>query len=136
MGMKEALQERSMELTGLLSFLVITGINIVSKTPLIYVLTLAGLVALVYSAKKFRNQFDVKLFFRTRSEGRNYWGAALAGVSAFLMTLIVQATDSTFSEEVAIIAAIVTLALLLSTLFYASILQDIKDGELDLEKIE
>jgi hypothetical protein len=63
-------------------------------------------------------------------------GAALAGVSAFLMTLIVQATDSTFSEEVAIIAAIVTLALLLSTLFYASILQDIRDGELDLEKIE
>lgn len=75
-------------------------------------------------------------FSEPEAKARLTGGAALAGVSAFLMTLIVQATDSTFSEEVAIIAAIVTLALLLSTLFYASILQDIKDAELDLEKIE
>ena len=129
-------ESKSVEITGVVSLVLVTLINQFSQTPMIYILTLVSLLATFYASKKFKSQFDVKLFFRTRSEGRNYWGAALAGVSAFLMTLIVQATDSTFSEEVAIIVAIVTLALLLSTLFYASILQDIRDGELDLEKIE
>ena len=133
--MENIWNRRSIEITGLAVFLTVTGINAVSSTPIIYILTVTSFILLIYSAKKFKNQFGVKLFFRTREEGRNYWGVALSGVYALLVAMYIGNMNASFTEKVAMMAAIVILALLVSTLMYGSILADIRDGGLNLENI-
>lgn len=132
MDLKKSISKRKYSLLGFLTFIVVTGVNIVSHTPMIYLLTVAALIATAYSARKFSDQFDVKLLFRRRNDSLNYWGSALSGVFAFLVTLYVENMKAPFTEKVAMIAAIMVLAVLMSILFYASILSDIKDGELEI----
>ncbi len=131
----EIWESRSVEIAGLLSLILVTAVNQVSQTPLIYLFTVVSLLATVYASKKFKDQFGVKLFFK-RSEGWNHWSGAFAGILAFIMSMYGQKIEAGVPRAFAEIAAITVFVTLMVTLFYGSILQDIQSGEIDLEKIE
>lgn len=131
MDIKKLWKDRKIELTGLATFILITVINHVAQTPVIYILTMIILAATVYASRKFRQQFDAKLFF-TRNGGTNYWSGGFSGVLAFTMSLYTSSLEVSFAEVIAIITAITLFAVLMTTLFYGSILQDIRKGKIEI----
>ncbi|WEL23224.1 hypothetical protein [Candidatus Nanohalovita haloferacivicina] len=130
-GFREILERRKIELAGLLSLLVVTVLNQIARTPLIYIFTVIGLIATVYVSKKFKAQFNVKLFFK-RTEGWNWWSGAFAGVLAFMMSTYAQTIEAGFPQAMAEISAITVFVTLMTTLLYGSILQDIQKEEIEL----
>lgn len=131
---REILERRKIELAGFLTLLVVTALNQMAQTPLIYIFTVASLLATVYASKKFKAQFNVKLFFK-RSEGWNWWSGAFAGILAFIMSMYTQTIEAGFERGLAEIAAITVFVTLMATLFYGSILQDIQKREIEVEKL-
>lgn len=134
MDFKKLWQKRSVEITGIISLLIVTVLNQISRTLMIYLFTVITLVATVYASKKFKSQFGVKLAF-VRNEGWNLWSGAFAGVLAFVMSMYIQTIETGFPRALAEIAAITVFVTLMTTLFYGSILQDIQTGEIEVEKL-
>ncbi|WP_414838119.1 hypothetical protein ACK3SF_01825 [Candidatus Nanosalina sp. VS9-1] len=126
-------ERRSIEITGFSALILVTAINQVSQTPMIYLFTVISLLATVYASKKFREQFDVKLFFK-RSEGWNWWAGAFSGILAFMMSMYAQTIETGFPRALAEISTITVFVTLMITLFYGSTLQDIQSGEIEVEK--
>lgn len=124
-------EKRIVEITGLLTLIIVTIINQVSQTPIIYVFTAISLLATVYASRKFKDQFGVKLAFK-RSEGWNLWSGAFAGVLAFVISMYIQTIETGFDTAIAEITAITVFLTLMTTLFYGSILQDIENGEIEV----
>jgi uncharacterized membrane protein len=131
MDLRNSLKKRNIELWGVFSLILITVINQVAQTPMIYLFTTIALLATVVASKKFKSQFGVKLFFK-RSEGWNHWSGAFAGILAFVMSMYVQTIEAGFPRAIAEISAITVFVTLMATLFYGSILQDIQTGEVEL----
>ena len=131
MNLKKLWENRKIELTGLISLVLVTAINQIAQTPVIYILTVIVLAATVYASRKFRQQFDAKLFF-TRSGGSNHWSGGFAGVLAGTMSLYTSSLDASFAEIIAVITAITTFTVLMTTLFYGSILEDIQKGRINV----
>jgi uncharacterized membrane protein len=134
MDIKSTLKNRSIELTGISALLLVTALNQISQTPIIYVFTVISLLATIIAVKKFRQQFGTKLLFK-RSEGWNYWSGAFGGILAFMMSMYAQTIETGFPTAIAEITAITVFVMLMITLFYGSILSDIQSGELDLENL-
>ncbi len=134
MDIKSILKNRSIELTGISALLLVTALNQISQTPIIYVFTVISLLATTIAVKKFRQQFGTKLFFK-RSEGWNHWSGAFGGILAFMMSMYAQTIETGFPTALAQITAITVFVMLMTTLFYGSILSDIQSGELDLENL-
>ena len=112
--------------------LLISVVNWFAHTPVIFVGTVVSFLALILSGWKFRKSFEAKLFFK-KSSGRNYWNGAFAGVLAFTFSMIVSPLDGAFVEVLAVITGLTVHAALLMTLFYGSILQDIENGDTEIE---
>ncbi len=131
MNLRELWDKRKIEITGLTSFILVTAVNYIAQTPLLYTLTAILLAATVYASIKFRQQFDTKLFF-TRSGGTNYWSGAFAGVLAGTISLYTSSLEASFTEVIALITGITTFLVLITTLFYGSILEDIQKNRIKL----
>ena len=131
MDLRNTWKRRSVEITGILGFLLITLINLISQTHMIYLFTLVTLILTIYTSRKFKNQFGVKLFF-IRREGLNYWSGAFAGVLAFFMSMYTQGLEAGFGRVIAEITAITMFVVLMTTLLHGSILQDIQSGEIEI----
>jgi hypothetical protein len=131
MDLRTLWEKRKIEITGIFGLLLATVINLISQTYMIYLFTVVALILTIYASRKFKNQFGAKLFF-TRSEGLNYWSGAFAGVLAFTMSMYAQSVEAGFARVIAEITAITVFVMLMTTLFYGSILQDIQSGEIEL----
>ena len=134
MDLRGLWERKSIEITGFSVLVLVTAINQISQTPVIYLFTVVSLLATVYASKKFKRQFDVKLAFK-RTEGWNWWSGAFAGILAFIMSMYGQTIEAGFPRAIAEIAAITVFTTLMATLFYGSILQDIQTGEIEVEKL-
>ncbi|WP_153549978.1 hypothetical protein [Candidatus Nanohalobium constans] len=132
MELRNILKERNIELWGIFGLVLVTVINQAAQTPIIYLFTTITLLATVVASKKFKSQFGVRLAFK-RSEGWNLWSGAFAGILAFVMSLYIQTVEKGFPKALAEIVAITVFVTLMSTLFYGSILQDIQNGEIEVE---
>lgn len=130
MDIRSILKKRSIELTGISALLLVTSLNIVSQTPVIYIFTVISLLATIIAVKRFRQKFGAKLFFK-RNGGWNHWSGAFAGILAFMMSMYAQTIEA-FPRALAEISAITVFVTLMTTLFYGSILQEIKSGEISV----
>ena len=114
--------------------LLISVVNWFAHTPVIFVGTVVSFLALILSVWKFRKSFEQKLYFK-KSSGRNYWNGAFAGVLAFTFSIISSSFDTGFIQVLAVITGLMVHAALLMTLFYGSILQDIKNGDAETPEV-
>lgn len=117
--------------------LLISAVNWFAHTPVIFVGTVVSFLALILSAWKFDKSFDARLFFK-KSSGRNYWNAAFTGVLTFTFGIIISIdispVEGGFAEVMAVITGLTVHSAFLMTLFYGSILQDIKNGDTEITR--
>lgn len=132
MNIRDFSEGRNVEIMGLSALVLVTVINQVAQTPIIYIFTIITLLATVVASKYFKSQFGVRLAFK-RSEGWNHWSGAFGGILASVMSMYIQTVETGFPKALAEITAITVFMILMSTLFYGSILQDIQTGEIEVE---
>lgn len=113
----------------------VVSINQVFSGSLItLILSLLGLFAALVAGKKLKEQFGVSLLFIRRGDV-NYWGGAfgglIGGTGAFLGSHL---GSSVSLGDFVIYMTLGTIYLVLvSIVFYGMVLQDVKDGYIELD---
>ena len=130
-GMNKAIL---LQAVAVLSVLIVAVLNYLAHSPLIFILSVLGLIGTFYAGKKLREQFNVPLIF-IRREGLNYWGGAFGGLLGGLTAFY----SSTWSlgplnpaEFGARLSLFTIYLVLICTLFMGTVLQDVKDGYIEV----
>lgn len=123
-------------ITGLLFAAVLAPVNYLAHTPLIYIVSVAGIAAFMYAAKKLKEQFDVPLIF-VRKDGVNYWSSAfgglVGGVTGFYGST--QGLNGIALPELFADIGLITVLLVLgTTLLMGAVMQDIQDGYFEISE--
>lgn len=124
---------RKLQAGVLVALAVVFVINFVARTPLYLVMSGAGLIGFYFAAKRLQEQFTVPIVFR-RDQGLNYWGGAFGGLVGGLSGYYgaFRVNEISLMEFGAELSLITVILVLCSTLFMGTVLQDVKDGYIEV----
>lgn len=127
------MENRNLYIGGLLAAVILTAVNYLAHTPLKFAASIIGLTGFIYASRKLDEQFGVPVIF-LRREGTNYWsgafGALIGAISGFYgATVYEHLTAPEFAANLGLITVYLALA---TALLMGTVLQDVKDGYLEV----
>ncbi|WP_414836313.1 hypothetical protein [Candidatus Nanohalococcus occultus] len=134
MVLENVTSDQKLGIAGFAAVLVVGVLSYFAHTPIRFLISVLGIAAVVYSMKKLSDEFDLPLAF-VRRDGLNYWGGAfgglVGGLSAFYgSTRNFEALGFLeFGVDLSLLVIFLMLAVALHT---GTVLQDIKDGYIEL----
>jgi FtsH-binding integral membrane protein len=127
--------DRKIQLAGISAVTIVSILSYITHSPLKFILAVAGIVSCVYAAKKLKDQFNAPLVF-IRRNGVNYWGGAFGGLIGGVSGLYgaTRDLDKISFAEFGVDLSLITIYLVLGCiLFMGTVLQDVKDGYIELK---
>ena len=127
------MDNRNLYIGGLAAAITLTAVNYLAHTPLRFAASMIGLTGFIYASKKLDEQFGVPVIF-LRRDGPNYWSGAFGGLiggisGLYGATAYENLTVPEFASNLGLITVFLSLA---TALLMGTVLQDVKDGYLEV----